>query len=155
MGKLGCEGFASIREEVALNHYDYIIAAVGTGTMLSGLISISKQHQQIIGIPVLKNEETIYSEINAILPDTRKPYTLLHQFHQGGYAKTTIEQIHCMNQFWLNTGIPTDIVYTGKLITAFDQLLKENYFKKDTSILLIHSGGLQGNRSLKSGVLLY
>lgn len=154
-GKLGCEGFASIREEVALNHYDYIIAAVGTGTMLSGLISISKQHQQIIGIPVLKNEETIYSEINAILPDTRKPYTLLHQFHQGGYAKTTIEQIHCMNQFWLNTGIPTDIVYTGKLITAFDQLLKENYFKKDTSILLIHSGGLQGNRSLKSGVLLY
>ena len=128
-GKLGCEGFASIREEVALNHYDYIIAAVGTGTMLSGLISISKQHQQIIGIPVLKNEETIYSEINAILPDTRKPYTLLHQFHQGGYAKTTIEQIHCMNQFWLNTGIPTDIVYTGKLITAFDQLLKENYFK--------------------------
>jgi 1-aminocyclopropane-1-carboxylate deaminase len=60
-----------------------------------------------------------------------------------------------MNQFWLNTGIPTDIVYTGKLITAFDHLLKENYFKKDTSILLIHSGGLQGNRSLKSGVLLY
>jgi len=154
-GKLGCAGFASIREEVALNHYDYVVAAVGTGTMLSGLISISKPHQQIIGIPVLKNEETIYSEINAILPDTRKPYTLLHQFHQGGYAKTTIEQIHCMNQFWLNTGIPTDIVYTGKLITAFDQLLKENYFKKDTSILLIHSGGLQGNRSLKSGVLLY
>jgi len=154
-GKLGCAGFASIREEVALNHYDYMVAAVGTGTMLSGLISISKPHQQIIGIPVLKNEETIYSEINAILPDTSKPYTLLHQFHQGGYAKTTIEQIHCMNQFWLNTGIPTDIVYTGKLITAFDQLLKENYFKKDTNILLIHSGGLQGNRSLKSGVLLY
>lgn len=154
-GKLGCQGFASIQEEVTLNHYDYMIAAVGTGTMLSGLISISNPDQQIIGIPVLKNEETIYSEINAILPDTRMPYTLLHQFHQGGYAKTTQEQIDCMNQFWKNTGIPTDIVYTGKLVTAFDQLLQEKYFKKDASILLIHSGGLQGNRSVKPGVLLY
>jgi 1-aminocyclopropane-1-carboxylate deaminase len=154
-GKLGCQGFASIQEEVTLNHYDYMIAAVGTGTMLSGLISISNPHQQIVGIPVLKNEETIYSEINAILPDTRMPYTLLHQFHQGGYAKTTQEQIDCMNQFWKNTGIPTDIVYTGKLVTAFDQLLQEKYFKKDASILLIHSGGLQGNRSVKPGLLLY
>lgn len=154
-GKLGCQGFASIQEEVKLNHYDYMIAAVGTGTMLSGLISISNPDQQIIGIPVLKNEETIYSEINAILPDTKKPYTLLHQFHQGGYAKTTQEQIDCMNQFWKNTGIPTDIVYTGKLVTAFDQLLQEKYFKKDASILLIHSGGLQGNRSVKPGLLLY
>ena len=154
-GKLGCQGFASIQEEVTLNHYDYMIAAVGTGTMLSGLISISNPDQQIIGIPVLKNEETIYSEINAILPDTRMPYTLLHQFHQGGYAKTTQEQIDCMNQFWKNTGIPTDIVYTGKLVTAFDQLLQEKYFKKDASILLIHSGGLQGNRSVKPGLLLY
>ena len=154
-GKLGCQGFASIQEEVTLNQYDYMIAAVGTGTMLSGLISISNPDQQIIGIPVLKNEETIYSEINAILPDTKKPYTLLHQFHQGGYAKTTQEQIDCMNQFWKNTGIPTDIVYTGKLVTAFDQLLQEKYFKKDASILLIHSGGLQGNRSVKPGVLLY
>jgi 1-aminocyclopropane-1-carboxylate deaminase len=154
-GKLGCQGFASIQEEVRLNHYDYMVAAVGTGTMLSGLISISNPHQQIVGIPVLKNEETIYSEINAILPDTRMPYTLLHQFHQGGYAKTTQEQIDCMNQFWKNTGIPTDIVYTGKLVTAFDQLLQEKYFKKDASILLIHSGGLQGNRSVKPGLLLY
>ncbi len=154
-GKLGCQGFASIQEEVTLNQYDYMIAAVGTGTMLSGLISISNPHQQIIGIPVLKNEQTLNSEINAILPDTRRPYTLLHQFHQGGYAKTTQEQIDCMNQFWKNTGIPTDIVYTGKLVTAFNQLLQEKYFKKDASILLIHSGGLQGNRSVKPGVLLY
>ena len=154
-GKLGRQGFASIQEEVTLNHYDYMIAAVGTGTMLSGLISISNPHQQIIGIPVLKNEQTLNSEINAILPDTRRPYTLLHQFHQGGYAKTTQEQIDCMNQFWKNTGIPTDIVYTGKLVTAFDQLLQEKYFKKDASILLIHSGGLQGNRSVKPGLLLY
>ena len=123
--------------------------------MLAGLISISKDHQEIIGIPVLKNEESIFKEINAILSDPSKPYTLLHQFHQGGYAKTTPTQIDCMNEFWKRTGIPTDIVYTGKLITAFEHLIKENYFKNDAKILLVHSGGLQGNRSVKPGVLLY
>jgi 1-aminocyclopropane-1-carboxylate deaminase len=154
-GKLGCVGFASIQEEIDLGAYDYIAAAVGTGTMLSGLISISKDHQEIIGIPVLKNEESIHQEINAILPDASKPYTLLHQFHQGGYAKTTPEQINCMNAFWKNTGIPTDIVYTGKLVFALNSLLQENYFKQDARILIVHSGGLQGNRSLPEGVLLY
>jgi len=154
-GKLGSAGFASIQEEIELGTYDYILAAVGTGTMLAGLISISKEDQEIIGIPVLKNEESIYNEINTILPDPSKPYTLLHQFHQGGYAKTTPIQINCMNEFWKNTGIPTDIVYTGKLVTAFEHLLKANYFKNDAKILLVHSGGLQGNRSVKPGVLLF
>jgi len=154
-GKQGCKGFASIQEEINLGNYDYILAAVGTGTMLAGLISCSKDHQEIIGIPILKNEESIFKEINAILSDPSKPYTLLHQFHQGGYAKTTPTQIDCMNEFWKRTGIPTDIVYTGKLITAFEHLIKENYFKNDAKILLVHSGGLQGNRSVKPGVLLY
>lgn len=154
-GKQGCKGFASIHEEIDLGNYDYILAAVGTGTMLAGLISISKDHQEIIGIPVLKNEESIYNEINAILPDPSKPYTLLHQFHQGGYAKTTASQIDSMNDFWKHTEIPTDIVYTGKLVAAFEHLLKENYFKNDAKILLVHSGGLQGNRSVKPGILLY
>jgi 1-aminocyclopropane-1-carboxylate deaminase len=152
-GKLGAIGFASITEEVDLNSYDYIMAAVGTGTMLAGLISISQTHQEIIGIPVLKNEGTIASEINKILPCEQKPFTLLHQFHQGGYAKTTIEQINCMNQFWEQTNIATDIVYTGKLVTAFETLLRDQYFEKGKKILLIHSGGLQGNRSVASGVL--
>lgn len=152
-GKLGAIGFASITEEVDLNSYDYIMAAVGTGTMLAGLISISQTHQEIIGIPVLKNEGTIASEINKILPCEQKPFTLLHQFHQGGYAKITIEQINCMNQFWEQTNIATDIVYTGKLVTAFETLLRDQYFEKGKKILLIHSGGLQGNRSVASGVL--
>lgn len=152
-GKSGALGFESIKEEVDISNYDYVLAAVGTGTMLAGLINLSQAHQEIIGIPVLKNEGSIASEINAIVDSKTKPYKLLHQFHQGGYAKTSDEQIQCMNQFWTNTGIATDIVYTGKLITALDCLLKEKYFEADKKILLIHSGGLQGNRSMAPGIL--
>lgn len=153
-GTIGAKGAATILNEHC-KHYTTIIAAVGTGTMLAGLINAAEAHQEIIGIPVLKNEASIETEIKKLLKDSSKPFTLLHSFHQGGYAKTNPALFDFMNQLWTLEKIPTDIVYTGKLLWAVDSLLNENYFKAGSKILVIHSGGLQGNRSLPLGTLLY
>lgn len=153
-GELGAKGAATILNEYCKD-YTTIIAAVGTGTMIAGLIQAAAPHQNIIGIPVLKNEKSIESEIKTLLKDSTKQFTLLHNFHQGGYAKTNPALIAFMNQLWETEKIPSDIVYTGKLLMAVEILLKENYFKAGSKILVIHSGGLQGNRSLPAGTLLY
>ena len=147
-GTIGAKGAATILTEQNTVHYDYIICAVGTGTMLAGCINAISPNQKIIGIPVLKNEGSIESEINALIEDKNRTYTLLHQFHQGGYAKTNPMMLDFMNRLWDTEKIPTDIVYTSKLLFGVEQLIQENYFEKDASILVIHSGGLQGNRSL-------
>ena len=173
-GAIGAKGAATILSENNTTHYDYIICAVGTGTMLAGCINAASPNQKIIGIPVLKNEDSIEAEINVLLIDKNDPsnnpnydstnnsnndkinshsYTLLHQFHQGGYAKTNSMMIDFMNRLWDTEKIPTDIVYTSKLLFGVEQLIQENYFEKNASILVIHSGGLQGNRSLPSGTL--
>jgi 1-aminocyclopropane-1-carboxylate deaminase len=155
-GTIGAKGAATIFTENDTAHYDYIICAVGTGTMLAGCINAASPNQKIIGIPVLKNEGSIESEINALLLDKNdQPYTLLHQFHQGGYAKTNPAMIDFMNRLWDTEKIPTDIVYTSKLLFGVEQLIQENYFEKEASILVIHSGGLQGNRSLPVGTLKF
>ena len=167
-GTIGAKGAATILSEQDTTHYDCIICAVGTGTMLAGCINAASLNQKIIGIPVLKNEGSIEAEINALLLDKNDPnndpsnvkknsipYTLLHQFHQGGYAKTNPMMIDFMNRLWDTEKIPTDIVYTSKLLFGVEQLIQENYFEKDTSILVIHSGGLQGNRSLPAGTLKF
>jgi 1-aminocyclopropane-1-carboxylate deaminase len=171
-GAIGAKGAATIFTEQDTGHYDYIICAVGTGTMLAGCINAASPNQKIIGIPVLKNEGSIESEINALLLDkndpnndfnndsnndkkNNQPYTLMHQFHQGGYAKTNPTMIDFMNKLWDTEKIPTDIVYTSKLLFGVEQLIKENYFEKAASILVIHSGGLQGNRSLPVGTLKF
>jgi 1-aminocyclopropane-1-carboxylate deaminase len=60
-----------------------------------------------------------------------------------------------MNALYRQTGIPTDIVYTGKLCFAVNDLAGKNYFPRGSKILLIHSGGLQGNRSLPNGSLIF
>lgn len=159
-GAIGAKGAATILAEQDTTHYDYIICAVGTGTMLAGIINAADAHQKIIGIPVLKNEGSINAEINVLLLDNpiyknNQPYTLLHQFHQGGYAKTNPMMLDFMNRLWDAEKIPTDMVYTSKLLFGVEQLIKENYFEKDASILVIHSGGLQGNRSLPEGTLRF
>lgn len=154
-GIVGAKGAATILTENNTTQYDYIICAVGTGTMLAGIINAADPRQKIIGIPVLKNEGSIESEINALLEDKNRPYTLLHQFHQGGYAKTNPMMLDFMNRLWDAEKIPTDIVYTSKLLFGMAQLIKENYFEKNATILVIHSGGLQGNRSLPEGSLKF
>lgn len=157
-GHLGAKGASTIltNNTAIISNYDIIICAVGTGTMIAGIINAAEKNQHIIGIPVLKNEFTISNEIEQLLSEEKKcrpNFTLLHDFHQGGYAKTTPEQIAFMNRFWKNTGIPSDIVYTGKLYYAVEQLIHQNYFAPKSKVLVIHSGGLQGNRSLSKGVL--
>ena len=167
-GAIGAKGAATILTENDTVHYNYIVCAVGTGTMLAGIVHAALPHQKVIGIPVLKNEGSIEAEINALLlsiidPNydsnnynkNSKQYTLLHQFHQGGYAKTNSMMLDFMNRLWETEKIPTDIVYTSKLLFGVEQLIKDNYFEKEASILVIHSGGLQGNRSLPNGTLKF
>jgi len=60
-----------------------------------------------------------------------------------------------MNEFYSHHSIPTDFVYTGKLMFGIRRLLESDYFPAGSRILAIHSGGLQGNKSLKKGTLVY
>jgi len=154
-GTLGAKGAATILSNEKTNSYSHIICAVGTGTMMAGLITAAKPHQHVIGIPVLKNEATIRNEITQLMTNKETPFTLLHDFHLGGYAKTNQSQFDFMNLLWATEKIPTDMVYTSKLFMAVKSLLANNYFSPTAKILMIHSGGLQGNRSLPAGTLLF
>jgi 1-aminocyclopropane-1-carboxylate deaminase/D-cysteine desulfhydrase-like pyridoxal-dependent ACC family enzyme len=60
-----------------------------------------------------------------------------------------------MNELYSASGIPTDFVYTGKLFYAVTDLARQHYFPEGSRILIIHSGGLQGNISLPGGRLQF
>ena len=154
-GLLGAKGAATILSNEKTNSYSHIICAVGTGTMMAGLINAANPNQHVIGIPVLKNEVTIRNEIKQLILNKETPFTLLHDYHLGGYAKTNQAQFDFMNLLWATEKIPTDIVYTSKLFMAVKSLIANNYFSPTDKILMIHSGGLQGNRSLPAGTLLF
>ena len=156
-GETGALGAASIRDFYKNDVFTHVCCAVGTGTMMAGLIKSASQGQQVIGISVLKNNADLAGQVNTLLTDEEKtrPYKIIDTYHFGGYAKCQTALTDFMNDFFSQTSIATDFVYTGKLLFAIYDLIRNNYFPKGSRILVIHSGGLQGNNSLPPNTLIF
>ncbi len=151
-GEPGIKGAAEIGALADISQYTHLICAVGTGTLLRGLIAGSLPGQQIIGIPVLKG---FGNQLPAIVTGQQPRVHILPDYHFGGYAKKDELLLAFMNQLYAETGMPTDFVYTGKLFFSIIDLIKKGYFPNNSRLLAIHSGGLQGNNSLLPGTLIF
>lgn len=156
-GPEGVAGAAGILDLVpGLGKYTHILCAAGTGTMAAGIALAAAPRQQVIVISSLKGEDQLGTAIRQYLPP-EKWYNVSVQtgYHFGGYAKHPKQLLDYMNQLYRLTEIPTDIVYTAKMIYALEDLLKNHYFPPGSRVLAIHSGGLQGNRSLPAKQLIF
>ncbi|HUH74230.1 MAG TPA: pyridoxal-phosphate dependent enzyme [Chitinophagales bacterium] len=140
-GLIGCQ---SIIDEIGIP-YDEIVLACGTGTTLAGILKHTSNEIRLTGISVLKGKDTLTEEIGRItsLSDN---FQILTDYHCGGYAKINEELLNFAKDFSAQTLIPLDYVYTAKMVFAFDDLLKNNYFKPNSKIILLHTGGLMNAR---------
>jgi 1-aminocyclopropane-1-carboxylate deaminase/D-cysteine desulfhydrase-like pyridoxal-dependent ACC family enzyme len=145
-GKEGEKGAGEILEYADGKKYTHIVCAVGTGTMFNGISKAASVNQSILGIVVLKGWKAENETNNT---------EMFLDYHFGGYAKYDLILIDFMNEFFRLTNIPTDFVYTGKLAFALFDLVKKDHFPQGSKILMIHSGGLQGNASLQKGSLIF
>jgi D-cysteine desulfhydrase len=145
-GKDGEKGAGEILQYTDGKNYTHIACAVGTGTMFSGIRKAASPDQNILGIVVLKGWKVENEKNNT---------EMFLNYHFGGYAKYDLALINFMNDFFKLTNIPTDFVYTGKLAYALFDLIKKDHFPTGSKILMIHSGGLQGNNSLQKGSLIF
>lgn len=121
--------------------FDVICCAVGTGGTIAGLINACQKHQKVLGFPALKGD-FLNESISRFARNDR--WQLVTDYHFGGYAKVTEELIHFINHFKSKTGIPLDPIYTGKMLFGIFDLVNQEVFPRNTQILAIHTGGLQG-----------
>ena len=152
----GAEGASIIMNKINKFKVTHVVTAIGTATTIAGLIQNNSNHAEIIGISVLKglndiNERLLYLNNNYL----SKSPTIFHDYHFGGYAKYDNSLTKSMNEFYTNYKIPTDFVYTGKMIFGLMDLIESDYFKKGSNIVAIHTGGLQGNQSLPFNTLVF
>ncbi|MDB9712497.1 pyridoxal-phosphate dependent enzyme [Flavobacteriaceae bacterium] len=137
LGVLGCQEILNPEDK----YYDYICCSVGTGGTISGLINSSTENQKIIGFSSI-NKKYLLNDISKFV--TNKNWVLLDEFSFGGYGKVNNELIEFMNDFKLKYGILLDPIYTSKLVYGVLNLISNNFFKPNSKILMIHTGGLQG-----------
>jgi 1-aminocyclopropane-1-carboxylate deaminase len=149
-GPLGVRGTSLIlRDAPACTH---VITAVGTGTTLQGLDAALLPGQQAIGIPVIAVPPASRLSFDGSLGLSASS-SLVHGYAFGGYGRHTPELIRFMNEFHARFGIPLDFVYTAKAAFALSKLVVNGYFAPGSRVLFLHTGGLQGNRSLPSSAL--
>lgn len=130
----------------AIDVQDYICCAVGTGGTITGVINTSNNKQKVVGFPAIKGLDALEKDIRTRC--NKNNYKFISDYNCGGYAKVNKELIRFINQFNVLHKIPFDAIYTGKMMLGIIDLVEKDYFPKGSSILAIHTGGLQGNRGI-------
>lgn len=127
--------------------FDVICVSVGTGGTMAGLVEASQKHQHVIGFAAL-NSDYLTHEVSRMT--SKDNWKINYDFHFGGYAKVNDTLVDFINVFSKNFGIHLDPIYTGKMMFGISELIKCDFFPKNTRILAVHTGGLQGIEGFNS-----
>ncbi|TNF47347.1 MAG: pyridoxal-phosphate dependent enzyme [Bacteroidetes bacterium] len=152
LGMIGCQ---EILSEIEVSP-DIIVVAAGTSTTAAGICLSLDEMQRLWVVPVLKSYSAT-DNIRALLSRTAfesdmiedylERVTSLEEYHFGGYAKYDNTLLDLIEESYFKYELPLDPIYTGK---AFYGLLNEvkKQDVKNTIILFIHTGGLQGAKEI-------
>lgn len=108
--------------------FDQLYVPVGTGGTMKGLMMGIEGKREVIGVPVLKG---------------MTGENLLDGYHHGGYAKTTPALDFFCEEVKYKYDLIVEPVYTGKLFWAVFDQIRKGIIKKGTTVMVIHTGGIQ------------
>jgi 1-aminocyclopropane-1-carboxylate deaminase len=122
----------------------HICVAVGTGGTFAGMISARKEGIKIIGFPVLKGFGIEAIQVSGFDFSNYNNFEICSDYHFGGYGKYNKVFIDFMQTFENEHNIPLEQVYNGKVFYGVFEMIQKNYFPKESKIVVVHTGGLQG-----------
>jgi 1-aminocyclopropane-1-carboxylate deaminase len=154
---LAVKGCREIPDLVNID-FDVICCPVGSGATIAGIANGLKEEQRALGFVVLKGGtylEDVITKLRTPLSPKATPlkgdkhfanFKLFHDYHFGGFAKTTPQLLTFKKDFEENFGFELDHIYTSKMFYGIFDLATKNYFKENTTVIAVHTGGLQGNK---------
>ena len=159
----GVNGCIEIMSEIEgeLNP-DALFVPCGTATTLSGMILGNKNQRKIFGVSALKggdflmddvrkNLMSVYSDKETVNYSLRN-VSLLTDYHFGGFAKVNRELIAVIRNFYEQTGIKLEPIYTSKTVFAMLEKVRAKHNKMPEKWVLIHTGGLQGIAAMEEKI---
>ena len=143
-------GMAELVEEEFNSQFSHFVVPVASGATLAGITTAISPQQNAIGIAVLKGQGYLESLVKTLvpLPTTENNWYINHEYHCGGYAKTSAPLLDICDEMTDRYHVPVEPVYSGKVFLALKALLANRYFVRNSRILVVHTGGLQGLRQV-------
>lgn len=122
---------------------DFFAVPAGTGGTAAGILAAQ---QRVMAFAALKGGDFLSQDILALAedPEAAKRLTLIADYHFGGYARHTPALLQFMKQFEQKHQILVEQVYTGKMIFGLYDLIGKDYFKRGSTLVAVHTGGMQG-----------
>ncbi len=150
-----------IEEEKNLGvHFDYIVAAMGSGSTHAGLlmgVKANNSQSKVIGYNIYKKDVDAPQMIVNLIEESHKYLSfdslskeevfISTDYVGRGYALNTKEELDFIWNYGKTHGILLDCVYTGKAMYGLDCDIKRGLYKENSNILFIHTGGVFGNFS--------
>lgn len=156
---LGLLGMAALQDQLLPEARQQLLGAhdawlaCGTGNSMTGLRLALPARIRVSGVSALKGNwyrQMMARKMAAWWPLPLRNWRIFCEFHGGGFGKLPGHVSEFMTEFEQITGVPLDPVYTGKLCYALVHLTKQGSFPPGQRLVVLHTGGLQGRRSLET-----
>jgi 1-aminocyclopropane-1-carboxylate deaminase len=157
-GVKGCMDIVFETQQQLQIQPNYWCIPCGSGTTFTGIRQALTDNQKCIGFSALKIEDwekdlkKLENMVRTLHQAESMTEGVFHKekgeiksdYHFGGYTKWKPELIHFINDFKEKYNIPLDPIYTGKMMYGIFDLIKKGYFERGSTIVAVHTGGLQG-----------
>lgn len=145
---LAQRGVAGLVDEVRKqtnDRIDHWICPYGSGSTALGIASRVIGSELVIAYVVLKGlvEKSILKEQTETRQGSR-PALRLTEAHFGGFGKRSREIENFIPAFYEEHGVLLDPIYTARMFYRLFQQINAGEIPKGTTILAVHTGGLQG-----------
>ncbi len=124
---------------------DYLCIMSGTGATAAGILDqMSDKPTKLIICSAVRDE----SVKQRILSQDQSNQVTWRDEQWGGFGKRSKDLTIAIDQTLTETGIPTEYVYTGRLMAHLGQLRSADYFPDGSRVVIIHTGGLRPSNHL-------
>lgn len=139
---LGARGCAELPSEIEID-YDVLCCAVGTGGTLAGIAAGLPDGRRAMGFAVLKGARYLDDEVRRLQQEAfgapTANWSVDHDFHFGGYAKTTATLDRFVTDFEAQHHIPLDRVYEAKMMYGLYTRIDEGACSPGTTVVAVLS----------------
>ncbi len=144
---LALPGVAELWQE--LPPHVEVVLPVASGGTIAGLLSARPVGAKVRGYAVLKGDPWLAQEIVNLYPAAAqdKHWQLIYEHHGGGYAKCRSGDKQAIAQLATELQLPLEPIYSGKALLGLFKDIAAGQFQRDSTLVFLHTGGLQGARS--------
>jgi len=159
--ELGALGYVACAEEILAQLFDmglvvdYVVCASGSAGTHAGLVTGfygNNSGISVVGINVSRTKEEqeklVYNLVQRIAANLklnqeipRKAVLCFGDYVGPGYSLPTPAMVEAVRLVAQTEAILLDPVYTGKAMAGLIDLVRTGFFKKDQTLLFVHTGG--------------